>query len=85
MPPEGPQRPMRPRRLQGPLGQAGMAFLIPGLLLAGPVSGYLLGLLIQRWTGWGQWVLLLMVALGLITGIRESIRIIRNLQRQSDS
>ena len=60
-------------------GQVGLAMTIPMLLLSGPLVGYGLGWLIRRWTGWGEWVIAVCVLLGLVSGIRESIKVIRRV------
>jgi F0F1-type ATP synthase assembly protein I len=59
--------------------QAGVALTIPALLVSGPLVGYGLGWLIRRWTGWGPWVDVLMLLLGLIAGARETIKVIRKI------
>lgn len=57
----------------------GMAMTIPMMLLAGALVGYGLGWLVQRWTGWGDWVLAIGIGLGFAAGVRETIKIIRRL------
>jgi ATP synthase protein I len=63
----------------GTLTQASLALAIPGLLVAGPFAGYFLGWLIQKWTGWGDWILWVFLALGMAAGIRETIKVIKRL------
>lgn len=58
---------------------AGLALVIPGLLASGPFAGYFLGWLIQKWTGWGDWIVFVFVGLGLVAGIRETIKVIKKL------
>ena len=60
-------------------GKAGQALLIPSLLAAGPLGGMLIGWAIRRWTGWGGWVIVVFVLLGVVAGIRETVKIIRKL------
>lgn len=57
----------------------GLALSIPSLLVAGPLVGYGLGMLIQHLTGWGMWVSWLTLTLGIVAGIRETIKVIRKL------
>lgn len=75
------RRGKRPSAGMTPWGQAGMALAIPSLLLAGPLGGYLLGVGLQRWLGWGDWVIGALVLLGSASAVRETIRIIRRLNR----
>ena len=60
-------------------GKAGLALLIPSLMAAGPAAGLLIGWLIRRWTGWGSWVTIVFLFLGLVAGVREVIQVIRRL------
>lgn len=73
------QQPRRQPPEPSPWQQAGLALSIPSLLAAGPLAGWLIGWLIQRWTGWGNWVVVVFVFVGLAAGIRESIRVIQKL------
>jgi F0F1-type ATP synthase assembly protein I len=59
--------------------QASLALTIPTLLLSGPIVGYLLGLGLQKWLGWHEWIVFVMVLMGLAAGIRETIIVIRKL------
>lgn len=59
--------------------QLGLALSIPSLLVAGPLVGYGLGWLIRRWTGWGSWVTMAMVLVGIAAGIRQVVQVIRRL------
>lgn len=59
--------------------QLGLALSIPTLLAAGPLVGFGLGWLIRHWTGWGEWVTWVMVLLGIVAGIRETVLVIRRL------
>ena len=61
--------------------QAGMAMMIPSLLISGPLVGYALGWAIRKWIGGGNWVTIAMVLFGMAAGIRESILIIRKLSK----
>lgn len=69
----------RPKPPSGPWAQAGLALAIPMLLASGPLVGYFLGVFIRRWTGWGGWVVVLMMVLGMAAGVRETIKVIRRL------
>lgn len=59
--------------------KAGMAMMIPMLMAAGPLSGLLVGWLLQRWLGLGRWILWVMLILGLIAGARETIQVIKRI------
>jgi F0F1-type ATP synthase assembly protein I len=51
----------------------GLAMMIPGLLLSGPIVGYLIGRGLQKWLGWGNWIVIVMLILGLGAAARETI------------
>ncbi len=80
----------KPRKRRGPsdeekamLRNASLAMLIPGLMLAGPIVGYLLG----RWLGGalfdrpdtGAFIGLLA---GIVAGGREVVRVVRRLGKE---
>jgi len=56
---------------------AGMYMMIPALLLASPIVGFVLGVLLCRWTGAGDWLKALMAMLGVAAGANEVARIIK--------
>lgn len=64
--------------------QVGAALSIPGLLLAGPLVGYGLGWTAKTYLGAPAWITLVMLLLGLISGIRESILVIRKLSAEAE-
>lgn len=64
--------------------QMGLALSIPGLLLSGPLVGYGLGWLAMRYLGWPAWVAGVGLILGLVSGIRESILVIKKLSRETE-
>jgi len=71
---------------RNPWAQAGLAMAIPSLLMAGPITGYLLGLGIIRvfelsdpWATRTKYICLI---LGLMAGIRETYKIIRKITSQ---
>lgn len=57
--------------------------MIPSLMLAGPLAGYALGYVLRRALGWGTWVIVVMVLLGLVAGLRESVVILKKISRDS--
>lgn len=63
----------------GNWSQVGLALSIPTLLAAGPLVGLALGWLICRATGWGLWVQWVLMILGMVAGIRETIKVIQKL------
>lgn len=83
----GPQRTSR-RSQVGEIGilmrQMGLALSIPGLLLSGPLVGYGLGWLAATYLKWPAWVAGVGLVLGLVSGIRESILVIRKLSRDAE-
>jgi F0F1-type ATP synthase assembly protein I len=80
-PQRGPSGSEPPGSRQSAYAQAGMAMLIPSLMVAGPLVGYAVGYFIRRGTGWGRWVEIVMALLGLAAGIRESVIVIRKISR----
>lgn len=56
---------------------AGMYAMIPALLLASPVVGFVLGTLLCKWTGAGDWLKAVMAMLGMAAGGNEVARIIK--------
>lgn len=71
--------PKRDKKEPSGYTQAGLAMMIPTIMVAGPFAGLLLGWLLQRWLGLGSWIVGVMLLLGLIAGLRETIKIIRRL------
>jgi F0F1-type ATP synthase assembly protein I len=66
------------------LRQTGTALAIPGLLLAGPLVGFGLGWCIKTYLGGPGWSPGVGLIVGLISGIRESIIVIKKLSREAD-
>jgi len=60
---------------------AGMLSFIPFVLAAGPFAGYLLGEYLQKRFALASYVSSVTISIGLITGIIETIRIIRLVYR----
>jgi F0F1-type ATP synthase assembly protein I len=54
-----------------------MYAMIPAILLASPVVGFVLGSLLCKWTGAGDWLKALMAMLGVAAGANEVVRIIK--------
>ncbi len=73
----------RPGPEPSPWAQAGLALMIPTIMLAGPLAGWLIAWGLQRWLGWGEWTLWVMLPLGFIAGIRETIKVIRRITQSS--
>jgi F0F1-type ATP synthase assembly protein I len=65
------------------LRQVGLLTTIPFLLLASPLIGWGLGRLLDKWlhTTFLTWVFL---AMGMVAGIREVVRVIRRVSSSSD-
>ncbi|MCE5230950.1 AtpZ/AtpI family protein [bacterium] len=71
--------PKRDKQEPDAYAKAGLAMMIPMLMAAGPIAGLLVGWALQRWLGWGKWILWVMLVLGLIAGARETINVIKRL------
>ncbi len=63
----------------------GVALSIPGLLLAGPLVGYGLGWAAMTYLGAPRWVTMVCLVLGLISGIRESILVVKRISAETES
>lgn len=61
--------------------QLGLAMGIPMLMLAGPLTGFCMAWAMRRWLGWPEWVTYVMVLLGFVAGIRETIRVIQRISK----
>jgi F0F1-type ATP synthase assembly protein I len=78
----GMRRPEDEKIDRPPLYQTAMlALLIPMLMLAGPVVGFLTGRYLDGRLGWAPWGQIAGLALGLGAGFRESYLIVRRLYR----
>lgn len=64
--------------------QVGLAFAIPGMLLAGPIVGYGLGWLVDVYLGAPEWVRPLGVLLGFIAGVRETVIALKKLTAEQE-
>lgn len=61
-------------------GRTGLALMLPTVMAVSPLAGYLVGLWIGRWIGWEP-MKFVGLLVGLASGIRQSIDIIRKLGR----
>ena len=61
--------------------QASIAMTIPMVMAAGPLVGWGLGWAARRYLGAPNWVMLVGVVVGLAAGIRQTILLIRQLER----
>lgn len=66
--------------------QAGLALTVPWLMLSGPITGFLLALgiiwffkLSEPWDGR---IKIIMVLVGTIAGVRESIRLLKRINTE---
>jgi len=63
------------------LRQASIALSIPTMMAAGPLVGCGLGWAAQRYLNAPEWAMPVCIALGLAAGIRQTIKLIRRLDR----
>ncbi|MCG3196804.1 MAG: hypothetical protein GHCLOJNM_01283 [bacterium] len=87
---DGPRRfSSRLSQKAGDYGQAfrqlGVALSIPGLLLAGPLVGYGLGWCAKTYLGCPEWSVLVGLLLGLASGIRETVKVLKQLSAEMDT
>ena len=73
--------PPEPKRDSERLQSAGLALMIPSLMLAGPLAGLLLGRWLGGMAGHGDGGGLIGLALGLAAGGREVIKILRRMSK----
>ena len=62
-------------------GEYSLALMIPPLMLAGPLVGYGLGWLAQKYLHWGDWAPLAGLFLGFLAAIREIIIILKKISK----
>jgi len=55
----------------------GILSFIPFVLVSGPIAGFFLGNFLQKKFGWPLSVTLILVTIGFIGSVRETIRIIK--------
>jgi hypothetical protein len=60
---------------------AGMISFIPFALAAGPLGGYFLGSYLEKRFALGHYVSLITISIGLLTGIIETVRIIKSVYK----
>lgn len=59
----------------------GIGLTIPMLLAASIVVSSMIGYYLDNWLGTGPWLTLLFLFLGIATGIRETILLIRKIEK----
>ena len=64
---------------------AGLVSFIPFILLGAPLTGYIIGDLLVKKLGLPGYAIVILVALGLLAGIRETVRIIKLCIRSSQT
>ena len=65
-----------------PWRQAGLLSTIPFILALAPIIGYFLGQYLDTRFRTGPWLSLILLALGFVAGVRETIKIIQMSQRE---
>jgi hypothetical protein len=60
---------------------AGMISFIPVILAAGPLAGFFLGSYLEKQFGFGSYISLISIAMGIVASVTEVIRIIRSVSR----
>lgn len=72
---------------EGAWRQASLALMLPTLMVAGPLAGYLLGLGINRFFNvqppWDGRIQIGMIILGMMAGFRETWHTIKKLSKES--
>ena len=55
----------------------GILSFIPFVLVSGPIAGFFLGNFLQKKFGWPFFATLILVTIGFVGSVRETVRIIR--------
>ncbi len=63
--------------------QVGLLSSIPFILLLSPIVGLVIGQILDRHLGTRPWLSIVLLALGFVAGVRETIRIVK-LSQQED-
>ena len=61
--------------------ELGMLTTIPVLLAVSPLVGYFLGKGLDGWLGTHPWLTWILVGLGFVAGVRETIRILGRVSK----
>jgi len=64
---------------------AGLVSFIPFILLGAPLTGYIIGDLLVKKLSFPGYTIMILVALSLLAGIRETVRIIKLCIRNSQT
>ncbi len=56
---------------------AGFISFIPIVMVSGPLAGYILGDFLNKKLKWPAWIILILISLGFISSIIETVRIIK--------
>jgi ATP synthase protein I len=70
-----------PKRIAG-WRQVGMLTSIPFILALAPIVGYVIGHLLDQRLRTGPWLGIILLLLGFVAGVRESINIVKLSQRE---
>ncbi len=62
--------------------QVGLLTTIPFILALAPIVGYLLGQYLDKRFHTGPWLGIILLGLGFVAGVRETIKIIKLSQRE---
>ena len=62
--------------------QIGLLSTIPFLLALAPIVGYLLGNYLDQRFGTRPWLGIVLLGLGFVAGVRETVKIVRIAQRE---
>ena len=66
------------------MSQIGIATSIPFVMAAGPIVGYFLGNWLDGWLATGPYLMIIFSVLGLVSSIRETIKLIQRLNQISE-
>ena len=65
--------------------QMGIAITIPMVLLSGPLVGWFLGSWLDRKLGTEPWFLIILLVLGIVASVKETVRMIKDISRDDNN
>lgn len=69
-------RGQNPRQGHGQARRIGLLTMIPAVLAAGPIVGFLVGSYLDQRVGTGPWLMIFFLVLGGISGVRQTISLV---------
>jgi len=64
------------------LRQVALLTAIPTILAAGPILGYFIGDFLDRYFSTSPWLMILFSAMGIISGVRQTVILIKRVTKE---